>query len=123
LLVVVAEFDCLFGHWRVCTRLHRIATRVTDSRRTKFQLHPIKTTFSVAVLKLLFEEGAEVQMAEWFQKQLHFPVFITNNSSEMMRQKEKLLFVDCLCLAAKGGCLHCNNNILLTICKYYLIIP
>lgn len=75
-----------------CTRLQKIARKIIE---TKTLL--AKSTISACsevVLKLLFEEGATVQFAKWFQRCLHYPVFDMSQNP---------FCVDCLCLAAKGS--------------------
>src|SRR5688500_9080531 len=56
--------------------MHKTAIRVIDSARKKLRL-----SFSTIVLKLLFAEGHPVQLAEWFQQQLRFPVFSSGYST------------------------------------------
>lgn len=75
------------------SRLNKIATKIIATARGHSLLHS-RTCFSTAVLKLLFEDG-KVQLAEWFQKYLHYPVFDST-------PRKNPFFVKCLCLAAKG---------------------
>lgn len=75
-----------------CRRLHKTTTGKITATIPK--LHKSRMTFGEAVLKLLFAEGA-LQLAEWFEKYLHYPVFDNTTTTNPF-------LVECLCLAAKG---------------------
>lgn len=131
IILALLSWSDLIACQLVCQRLRKLASRVLASRKKTQEVRskegklfldlPKHRQQQVVILKSMFEEGVPIESMQWFQQYLRYPVFFSSTNKRPTRkqqqqqyQKQKLLFVECVILAAKGT-YYC----LILSCRYY----